>query len=183
MKKIMTLLLIMLFSGTALAQESFSSVEERMTGREFKDTGLDKLSEEELTALNKWLRDHSVATLETRTVQPVTVAPQSGQSSASSAAATASSSEAAPAGDRRGFEGRITDASTVESRIVGEFSGWDGETIFTLENGMVWKQAQTDKYYTKTLINPGVKIKSAMWGSWRMTVEGYNKSVKVERIQ
>ena len=69
MKQTFAFILIMCLSVSAFAQESFSSVEERMTGREFKETGLSKLTDSELEALNKWLRDHSVATLETKTVR------------------------------------------------------------------------------------------------------------------
>ena len=54
----------LLASGAALAQQGFSTIEERMTGKEFTETGLTKLSPEELDALNEWLRSHSVATLD-----------------------------------------------------------------------------------------------------------------------
>src|SRR5690625_55136 len=45
-----SLLAILLASAAmpAAAQDSFSSLEERMTGKEFKQTGLHKLSEDEL---------------------------------------------------------------------------------------------------------------------------------------
>lgn len=29
----------------------------------------------------------------------------------------------------------------IESRIEGEFEGWDGDTIFELENGQIWQQS------------------------------------------
>ncbi len=28
----------------------------------------------------------------------------------------------------------------IRTRIVGEFRGWDGDTVFRLENGQVWRQ-------------------------------------------
>ena len=59
-----------------------------MTGKEFSETGLSKLTPEELAALNQWLRSHSVATLEDARYAP-------------GAAMTA-----AAAGDLRGFEDR-----------------------------------------------------------------------------
>jgi hypothetical protein len=172
MKKLLTLLIVLLASTHALAQDGFSSVEERMTGKEFTDAGLDKLTDAELAALNDWLRDHSVATLEDKVA---------GRQSSSGAVIAAN--ELADGSDRRGFEGKVTDTTTIVSRMIGEFDGWDNETVFKLENGMVWKQAQTDKYYAKTLVNPMVTIKAGMFGAWRLSVEGYNKSVKVERIQ
>ena len=85
--------------------------------------------------------------------------------------------------DRRGFEGSHTDTNTIVSRLVGDFDGWDGDTIFTLENGMIWKQNETDTLSTRTMVNPVVTIKSGMFDTWRLSVEDYNKSLKVVRIQ
>src|SRR6202044_232769 len=33
-------------------------------------------------------------------------------------------------------------APAIESSISGEFHGWDGETIFKLDNGQIWQQAE-----------------------------------------
>lgn len=171
MKKSLLWLSLVLATGPLFAQERFSTVEERMTGKEFTEAGLDKLSDEELAALNRWLRDHSVATLENAAAREVAGTAQT--------AATA-----VPAGtDVRGFEGAATDKNTIVSRLIGEFDGWDGETIFELENGMVWKQDETDRFFTRNMVNPEVTIKAGLFNSWRLSVEGYNKSVKVERIQ
>jgi hypothetical protein len=168
MNKLLVILSLMLSATPLYAQERFSSVEERMTGKEFIETGLNKLTEAELAALNQWLRNHSVATLESAAAQ----------SSVGSAVAPA-----VVAQDERGFEGAETDRSLITSRLVGEFDGWDGETIFELENGMVWKQDETDKFFTRNLVNPMVTVKSGLFNSWRLSVDGYNKSVKVKRIQ
>ena len=35
-----------------------------------------------------------------------------------------------------------TCSPAIESRIDGEFEGWDGETIFPLTNGQIWQQVQ-----------------------------------------
>ncbi len=172
MKKAIFILAMCCLAGSALAQEGFSSVEERMTGKEFMETGLSKLTDEELSKLNEWLRAHSVATLDAA-VPGRRTSPTSGQVAVSTA----------PVEDTRGLQKDAEEYDDIVSRIVGEFSGWDGDTLFKLENGMVWKQAQTDRFFTKTMVNPEVRIKSTMFGAWRMEVEGYNKSVKVERIQ
>ncbi len=31
---------------------------------------------------------------------------------------------------------------------LGTFNGWDGETIFNLDNGQVWQQSQYDYMYS-----------------------------------
>lgn len=172
MNKVIFAFTLLCFTMSALAQEGFSSVEERMTGKEFMETGLSKLTDEELVRLNEWLRAHSVATLDAASVPARTVP-----------AARSQVAVAGPASDTRGLKKDEEDYESIVTRIDGEFSGWDGETIFKLENGMVWKQAQSDRFFTKTMINPEVVIKSTMFGAWRLEVEGYNKSVKVERIQ
>lgn len=160
MKTFFLALALVAFSMNSLAQEAFSTLEERMTGKEFKETGLTKLSDEELTALNNWLRKHSVATLE---------------------------SASGPDTDTRGFEIQAMqemDDSTITSRIVGSFNGWKGDdTIFQLENGMIWKQNETSTFSIPAVENPVVTIKSGMFNSWRLSVEGYNRTVKVKRIQ
>jgi hypothetical protein len=35
----------------------------------------------------------------------------------------------------------------IESAITGEIKGWDGETIFKLDNGQIWQQAEYDYTY------------------------------------
>ena len=55
---VVALVLSALAGGTALAQQ-FSTLEERMTLSEFKAAGLEKLTPEELAALNSWLAGKS----------------------------------------------------------------------------------------------------------------------------
>lgn len=70
MKKLLLIVLALSLHCTVHAAEGFSTLEERMSGKEFKETGLGKLTEAELSALNDWLRRHSVATLENVTARP-----------------------------------------------------------------------------------------------------------------
>lgn len=161
MNRLFTVAILVMALGPAQvqAQNSFSTLEEQMTGKEFVSAGLDKLSAEELAALNEWLRTHSVATLETATE---------------------------PLSDQRGFENQTIaemGKEDVVSTIVGPFSGWDGETIFKLENGMIWKQSEADRFAIPEVQNPPVIIERGLLKSWKLSVEGYNKSVRVRRIQ
>lgn len=168
MKKLLLAILATFFTHYALAQTSFSSLEEQMTGKDFQATGLSKLSAEELEALNAWIRSRSLATLDT---------PRAG---------SATAVVAGQDGDTRGFEVeqmRGGDRSTITSRIVGTFNGWDGQTVFTLENGMIWEQADKDKFYINTIENPVVNIEPGAFQTWRLSVEGYSSEVRVERIQ
>ena len=154
-------------SSAALADPNFSSLEERMTGREFRETGLHKLNDDELAALNRWIRQRSLAEEEPR---------QTSGTGQTESATTAAS------GDRRGLP-TSEDRSTIESRIVGSFTGWRGRTEFELENGQVWRQAESGTFVVPEMENPEIEIIPGMFNSWRLRVSGYNTRVRVERIR
>lgn len=72
-------------------------------------------------------------------------------------------------------------AEIIESQIDGEFSGWDGETIFKLTNGQIWQQtvyayAYSYKYRPKILIFRTTK-------GYEMAVAGMDKRIQVVRIK
>lgn len=168
MKKILLALVILASIPPVVFADGFSSLEEQMTGKEFMAAGLGKLSEQELAALNDWIRRHSVATLDAPTAAPA-------------AAASAAASTAA-AEDRRGLS-KDADESPIRSAILGEFDGWDGQTVFKLENGMIWVQDDKDTFYVRDLENPVAVIEPGMFNSWHLHVEGYRSKTKVRRIQ
>ena len=161
----MTMLALTL-SLPVLGDDGFSSLEEQMTGKEYTAAGLDKLTPEELAALNEWIRGRSLATLD--------------QPKAGAYAATAGAD-----GDERGFGNKSddTERTKIQSRLIGSFNGWDGKTIFKLENGMIWEQDDKDKFYIREIQNPEVTIKPGLFGSWHLSVEGHNSNCRVERIQ
>lgn len=140
--------------------EDFSSLEERMSEAEFRAAGLDKLSEQELAALNAWLRSRA---------------------GSGSTMAGGYVPAPAPAADRTGF--RDSESGSVVSRIAGRFTGWDGDTRFTLENGQVWQQSETGSLRGVNVESPAVSIEPGMFGSWQMKVEGFNKRVRVRRVE
>ena len=76
-----------------------------------------------------------------------------------------------------------TDRKEFETHLVGTFSGWSGGTQFTLNNGEVWRQAESGAYSCPTIANPKVTIKPMILGSWLMYVQGCNDSVRVERVK
>lgn len=141
-----------LAAGTAFAQ-SFSTVEERMTAAEFKSAGLDKLSEQELAALNAWM------------------AKELGKAAP------------APAEDTRGLIIRDASGpivSTLPGEFKGW--GGKGQR-FTLANGQVWEVVDAASRLVVSLENPTVTISPGALGAWYMKVEGYNARVGVRRIK
>jgi hypothetical protein len=172
MKKIATALLTLAIGLPLLAADGFSSLEEQMSGKEFTGAGLDKLTPQELATLNEWIRRHSLGTLD---------APKAVATTTPSPSATTTTSEPV---DKRGLKSEESeDRTPITSRLVGSFSGWDGQTIFKLENGMIWAQSDKDKFYTKELQNPVVTIKPGMFGTWRLQVEDFGSKCRVKRIQ
>ena len=153
--------------SAALAQETFSTLEERMTGKEFRETGLHKLTDEELAALNEWIRARSLTEQE--------VAELNERRAAGAGANSA-------AGDRRGFDDGPDD-TPIQSRIVGKFSGWTGDTVFELENGMVWEQVRAGTFGMPETENPSVTIRPGFFDAWYLSVDGYNREILVRRIE
>ena len=167
MYKILLAVLALTIPLSLTAAEGFSSLEEQMTGKEYTASGLNKLTPEELDALNNWIRNHSIATLDQ---------PRGGSYAATPAGG----------GDTRGFEDREEakmDRSVITSRIKGSFTGWDGSTVFELENGMIWEQVDKDTFYIREVENPEIIVEPSAFHTWRLSVVGYGSECRVERIQ
>ena len=174
MNRSLLLILILFASLPVMGEDRFSTIEERMTGKEFSEAGLGKLTPDELAALNAWLRAHSVATLEDARYAP--------------GAASSASSAAVVSGDMRGFEDRPDarggPSGAIVSRIKGEFQGWEGDgTVIELENGMVWKTSERSQFFIPPQEGLVATIDKNIFGGWRLEIEGYNKSVAVKRLK
>lgn len=64
----------------------------------------------------------------------------------------------------------------MQSRVEGEWTGWDGNTIVRLENGTVWRQEEYFYFYNYQY-RPIVVIDGNV-----MHVAGSPKSVRVRQI-
>ncbi len=73
------------------------------------------------------------------------------------------------------------DEEPLESRLVGDFNGWNGRTVFTLENGTKWvQQNKVDTYsYSPALHAPMVRITPASMGGFWFDVKGVNSRLRV----
>lgn len=83
-----------------------------------------------------------------------------------------------------GFENQLfkTRNQEIVARYEGQFSGWSGGTLFKLDNGQVWKQAQSGRVSHRR-DNPVITIRKGALGSFRLSVEGLNRTVRVKRIK
>ena len=143
------------------------TLRDQMTEEQFARAGLDKLSDEELTYLSDWLSG-KVDEEKEKVVN-----------------------EIIPAGENRfGADEQIQrnvdrirpEPKELVSRIAGPFDGWDGDTVFYLENGQVWKQTQRDKFAVR-LEDPVVTIEKGLLGAYFLSVEGFGSRVKVKRLK
>jgi hypothetical protein len=69
----------------------------------------------------------------------------------------------------------------IESRIEGVFEGWDGDTIFRLQNGQIWQQASYAYLYHYAYA-PRVTI-IPVGGGHEMIVDGVSQRVRVMRLR
>jgi len=179
MKKLLFFILAFSIHFAAQAADEFSTVEERMSGKEFKETGLGKLTDAELAALNDWLRRHSVATLENASARP--------GAGAAVAGVTVAGADGSAEKDMRGFENQPKldkEDKIIYSTIVGTFDGWKAKgTLFKLANGMIWQQTETDTFHIAPVENPEIEIRKGIMGNWRLKTVEYNSAVRVKRIQ
>jgi len=176
MKKLFLIFLALSLHCTVQAAEGFSTLEERMSGKEFKETGLGKLTDAELSALNDWLRRHSVATLVNVKARPA---------SSGSASNTTASSDTTQ--DLRGFPNQPKggpEGDVINSKIVGTFEGWEKKgTLFKLANGMIWQMSENDSFHIPPVENPEVVIKKGFMSKWKLSLVGHKDKVSVKRIQ
>ena len=155
MRPISGFALLLLLAATAVSAQSTSpTLEERMSQTDFREAGLDKLSPAELVHLNGWLQAH-------------------GEGKVKYVSATGS-----PV-----FYPESSAREPVDARIAGTFVGWRGKTIFTLDNGQQWQQAESGLYDAGKFEHPKVRIKPMLLGSWLMYVDGCGCSLRVQRVK
>ena len=159
-------LALSLAAGAVQAQApNFSTLEERMSAADFRRAGLDKLSAEELAALNAWLQQDAQ-----RRGGVAAVAPPPGD---------------ADAGFARGglFDG-TSGPDRITSSIPGDFLGWEGgDDEFTLANGQVWRTIESGSRLRVRMKDPRVIIERGVLDSWYLRVDGNNQRVRVRRVK
>jgi len=151
------LLASLLVAGPVRGQDP---LERQMSPQEFKAAGLDKLSPQELAALNAWL----------------------GRKISSETVKAAAEAKRRVEDDNRGFF-NFGSLEPVLSTLVGDFRGFAKGRQYALANGQVWKQVD-DSSLVARLSSPGVRITPSRVGNvWYLKVDRYNSTAKVERVK
>ncbi|MDO8544274.1 MAG: hypothetical protein Q7S40_27865 [Opitutaceae bacterium] len=163
---------VVLASACAGAEEDFSHT---LRPEDFAAAGLGKLSPAERARLDALVRAH-----QSETINPHP-APAPAQARSPAPPASPAPPVAAASAPRQVTvaPGTQVEYSATESRMVGDFRGWESNTVFTLENGQRWRVTGGGTYATRPMPGPAVKIVPGILGSFWMTIEGVKTRVKV----
>jgi hypothetical protein len=185
------------------AEEAFSRA---VAPTDFSAAGLAKLTPEELARLDALVRDFKSGALEAARREAAAAAEAKIRAEAAAARAEADARTAraeaeakaqqAVVAERKKNEGGLLarakvlltpgteiEYATIESRIVGDFRGWDGRTVFQLENGQRWQSEGSSSYITTPVPGPAVKISPGALGAFYMTIDGVKPRVKVKLLK
>ncbi len=155
-RALLALLFLLILQISAQSPTPPLKIDQVMTQQELRDTGVSTLNAAQRQALNEWLNRYTLKVLRVA-AQPQATIPREMPSIRSSC------------------------SPAVESTISGEIEGWDGETIFKLDNGQIWQQAEYDYTYFYAY-RPEVTIYQTSAGC-RMKVEDETETVLVKRIK
>ncbi len=152
-------------------------LEDMMTEKELRETGLYKLEADERRRFHGWLeifierdaeffqRRHREELAEQKYNQP----PMTG--------------ERAFAGGQESEDERDGDGA-IKSNILGEFTGWQGRTKFELANGQVWEHRRKwDVFRHRPITDPEVIIKKNFLGFFTMEIPAAKVKLPVKRIR
>ncbi len=72
--------------------------------------------------------------------------------------------------------------AAINSRIDGEFNGWNGPTRFHLKNGQIW-ETKSPRVYRYSAVDPEVEITTNWMGISRMRIVDTDRSINVRRVE
>ena len=79
-------------------------------------------------------------------------------------------------------EVRAAEEQEIRARIEPPFTGWDGNTVFTLDNGQVWQQRLRGRLNYRGE-DTEVVIRKNFFGYYKLTHLDSGKSVGVKRLK
>lgn len=137
----------------------FPGLEKAMSPQAYEAAGMNKLSSEERSRLDDFIRGYAAASSEK--------------------AATAAVDQATKEGKVKRNEPEV-----IQSSIVGRFAGYNGRSSFTLENGQVWRQSQQVSRAYPPIDSPPVLIikGTSMLAGYRMYIAG-GGNIRVSRAR
>ncbi len=188
--------LLLLLGATAV---SAADLFKRQPADQFRAAGLHKLTDEELAALEAMferLKTGEIAVIKQEAEQKVAAAEAVKQEAQQKVAAAEAKVQETAAEQKKSGPGwlralvtlqntteKAGKADPVQSRIAGRFRGWDGKTLFRLENGQIWQQNDNTSYVGVDYDSPAVRVYPGMLGAFWMEIEGVRPRVKVKPVK
>lgn len=183
----MMLLLGLLTASVAAAEPSFW---QQMTPEQRRAAGVDRLTPEQQAALDaaaaQFAREGARQEVEVVKAQAQTeklAAVQQAKALAKEEArAEVKAERKKQAAANAGLAVREDDEA-IRTRIVGDFRGWTGRSVFTLENGQVWQQTDKEDRAFPKMANPEVELVPHRLFGWKMTLVAEGLSIYVKRVK
>lgn len=179
---------------TARAQEKFSQA---VRPEEFAAAGLSKLSLEERARLDTLVEAYKSGALAAARAEVATAAAarataeQKAAKAEAEVVATKAAAAAKPKPTGESFlakakvlltPGTEVEYETVQTRLLGEFQGWQTGTVFNLENGQRWR-VESGSYITSPEAGPRkVRIVPGLMGSFFLEIEGVRQRPKIKFV-
>ena len=132
---------------------AFPGLQKAMTPEQYEAAGLSKLDAAERAKLDEFIKQY---------------------------VAVSNERVATTAVDKAVSEKKVQAPEVIQSRIVGPFTGYNGNTTFTLENGQRWAQSQRDSAYFPKIDSPPVIIVKAGF-RYRMYIAG-GGAIRVTKV-
>ena len=181
-------LLSLCTATSSIAAPTFESLDKAMTADERIKSGIDSLNPEQREFLNSWLK--------ARYGEPAQAEASESDTAIVRTPATSVTTEADAQAIETEVERRVAAklAATqtgkdnpkndmpLEARLVGDFKGWTGKTVFRLDNGQVWRQRSASTYRHKGS-DMRVRFEQNWMGGWEMEVLSTGKSVLVKKMR
>ena len=181
-------LLSLCTATSSIAAPTFESLDKAMTADERVKSGIDSLNPEQREFLNSWLKARYGEPAQVEANEPDTVIVRTPATSVTAEAeAQAIETEverrvaAKLAATQTGKDSPKGDMP-LEARLVGDFKGWTGKTVFRLDNGQVWRQRSASTYRHNGS-DMRVRFEQNWMGGWEMEVLSSGKSVLVKKVR
>jgi hypothetical protein len=181
-------LLSLCTATSSMAAPTFESLDKAMTADERVKSGIDSLNAEQREFLNSWLKARYGEPAQVEASEPDTAIVRTPATSVTTEAdAQAIETEverrvAAKLAATQTGKDNPKDDMPLEARLVGDFKGWTGKTVFRLDNGQVWRQRSASTYRHKGS-DMRVRFEQNWMGGWQMEVLSTGKSVLVKKMR
>jgi hypothetical protein len=181
-------LLSLCTATSSMAAPTFESLDQAMTADERVKSGIDSLNAEQREFLNSWLKARYGEPAQVEASEPDTAIVRTPATSVTTEAdAQAIETEverrvAAKLAATQTGKDNPKDDMPLEARLVGDFKGWTGKTVFRLDNGQVWRQRSASTYRHKGS-DMRVRFEQNWMGGWEMEVLSTGKSVLVKKMR